>query len=1426
MSLSPELHTRAMQMYAALPMSFEANVGQSDSRVKFLAHATGYSLFLTDQEAVLSPLEPTPVQKSLRAGDPIRHSRARQLQKAAHAVRVKFVGGNAAVVVAGGDELPAKSNYFIGNDPKQWHTNVPNYSAVNYHGIFPGVDAIFHGDNRRLEFDFDIAPGADPRSIALEVDGARRMRLNRAGNVVLGMDAAHKLVMNKPHIYQQLPEGRRDIAGNYVLGARNRIAFALGPYDHTRPLVIDPTLVYSTYLGGGGGESYAIAVDSSSPTGAVHGDPIDCSAGCAVVTGTAQPYEAVFPTTPGSYNPGPPPASGSFAFISKLKADGSGLVYSTFFGGVNPNGVGGDVIYAIAVDSTGAAYFDGISETEDNTPTTSGSFMPVRPSNYPVPFVAKLSPDGSTLVYSTYLDGSTTGTEDNASGIAVDSSFSAYVTGNTIASNFPTTTGAFQTVFPANYGEVSAFVTKLSADGSSLVYSTYLGGSESEDYTGSGAVGAIAVDSLNDAYVTGNTTSSNFPTKNPYIATCNSPCNDAFVSELNPTGTELVYSTFLGGTTANKGSVGLGIAVDPSNCTSLSVGESCSVFVGGTTSFTNFPVTSPVVQSSPGEGFITKLTPEGTGLVYSSYFNGSVESVAVGPDHSAVLFGLSNTALPFESTAGAFTLPACTVNGGCFFDFISKLTADGSGLLFSTPVGANLECCGATGALDPSGTAYITGSTGSLQLPTTAGSFEPTVPSTYSGFIPFVAKVSPWSSTSLTISPGNLPSGAAGEVYSPVTLGATGGTGTVTFAVTAGSPPPGMTLASDGVLSGTPTQTGTFPFTVAAFDSNNDTGSQAYSLVIECPTITVDPPTLAAGTSGTAYTAITFTEMGGVGTTTLSEIGALPTGMTWVAPVLSGTPTQTGSFPIQVTATDSNNCTGSVNPTLTINSASGGPANVTDNETITVTDTETFPDVVDSEPITVSDAVTVTPLINTLAGVPFAGPAAWYSTSGLGFNGASGETQTLTVSNVGEAAIVFSGAPQISSNSFTIRQTACSNGATSLPTTLPSGGACTFTVLYNPIAGAAATGTIVFTDNAALSSPPSAESGANYTQTISLNSAGSNAAPLSPPSATVMVMDNETITVADTETFPDVVDSEPITVTDSETVRAFSAITISPTPATFNASDGSAIAAAPYGPVAFTATGGTGTLTLTESGALPAGLIFSNGSLGGTLSSASAGAYTFSVKAADTYNDQTTVQGYTLNVAELPPSLMIGASPVTLTIVQGQSGQTTLTFTPQGGYSETLQLGCLGLPANTQCAFELNGAPITAVTVGNNQSVKVVLTIETDVDAMAAVLPASAPTPLRPGAILTAIAFWSPFSLLGLIALRRKRKLFTKNSRSFRLCLFVLLIGALAGLAGCISGGGFGTYVTPVGTSTVTVVVTPGSGSAQTVSIGVTITQQ
>lgn len=1245
-SLALASRVQAMKMYAALPMSFEANKGQSDPRVKFLAHAPGYTLFLTDREVVLS----LPANSPAQAGDPVRQNPIRLRQEASgtpkpmHTVRLRFVGASKPAAIVGGDRFPGKTNYFIGSDPKQWHIDVPNYAAVKYRNLYPGVDAVFHGDNRRLEFDFNIAPGADPDAIALQVDGARNIRLNPTGDVLLRMDATRDVVMGRPHIYQQSAEGRHDIMGHYVLGDRNRIVFVLGPYDHAQQLIIDPTVDYATYLGGNGTDyAEGIAVDSS---------------GNAYVAGNTSSTN--FPTTTDGYQPTcldcKAGVSYGEGFVSKLSPDGSSLIYSTYLSGA--------IIFGIAVDSSGSAYVAGgvaaIVESGSGLPglPVVNAFQSTNHGTIENAFVTKLSPDGSSLDYSTYLGGSYS---DEAFGIAVDSSGSAYVTGLTNSFGFPTENPIQASCDECGYStgnlfDGDAFVTKVSADGSSLVYSTYLGGSEED----SGQ--AIAVDSSGSAYITGLTQSIDFPTANPFQAAnasilLTTTGANAFVAKLNPGGSALDYSTYLGGADEDYGA---GIAVDSAG----------SAYVTGFAQSHNFPTMNPFQATMLGDNdaFVTKFNVDGSSLVYSTYLGG--QSTTQGSSIAVDSFG--NAYVTGSTTSNYFpvvdaTQPNCLSCSSYTSAFVSQLNATGSALLFSTYLGGSNTNAAYGVALDPSGNAYVAGLIKSTDFPTMA----PFQAANNGSSNAFVAKYSFPSVTALTISPTTIASGTVNSAFSPVTFTATGATGTVTFAVTVGSLPRGVTLTSAGVLSGTSTQAGTFAFTLTAADSVGDSGSQAYSFQIACPTITIGPTTLPTGTSGTAYTPVTFTETGGFGTATFAESGALPTGMTFAAAVLGGTPSQAGDFPLQITATDSASCTGSVTDTLTINPVGGPPVNVTDNETITVTDAYSpVSTIADNETVTVADS--------------------------------------------------------------------------------------------EPFAGGTGSST---------------------------------------------VMDNETITVADDN-------------------RAWVPIAITLTPAAFNASDGTALASANYGPVTFTATGGTAPLVLTESGTLPTGLTFDNGVLGGTLSSTSAGVYTFSVTATDSYGDTPAVaQGYVLNIAPAPPapSYKITANPDALTIPQGQTGVMSLTFTQSGGYTGTLALGCSGLPEYSLCVFSQNGAPIQSVTLtGNNQPVNAQLTFETDVNTQQARLETPS-TPTRDGAILTAAAFWCPGSLVGLAVFWRKREMPARNQRWFGLWLLVLLIGTVsAGLVGCT---GRGAHLTPLGSSTVTVTATSGSGTAQTLSIDITITQ-
>ena len=549
---------RLAQNYGKLPLSFELNKGQTDSQVKFLSRGHGYTMFLTQSEAVLSlrsgqssaprgisPQLPRTTDYGPRMADallpPLIQNPKSQIQvapapsaqePAPTTVRLKLVGANLRAKVVGLDPLPGRSNYFLGNDPKKWRTNVPTYAKVKYKGVYPGIDLIYYGNQGKLEYDFVVAPGGDPRTIALNIDGAEKMQIDPQGDLVLSNDGGD-VRLHKPVVYQPVSvnpksqiQNPRSVDGRYLLLADNRIGFEIGAYDKTLPLIIDPVLSYSTYLGGAGDDyAYGIAVDSS---------------GNAYVIGCTNSIN--FPTIPGAFQTSY--GGGNYdAFITKLNAAGSALVYSTYLGGSSEDGA----FNGIAVDASGNAYVTGYTYSS-NFPTTPGAFQTSGGGGTRDAFVAKLHVAGSALVYSTYLGGSD---YDVAWDIAVDAAGNAYVTGQTHSSNFPTTPGAFQTSYGG--GAYDAFITKLNAAGSALLYSTYLGGSDYDEGSG------IAVDATGNAYVTGLTYYFNFPTTAGAFRTSPAGYYDAFVTKLNAAGSDLVYSTYLGGSSADGG---YGIAVD------------------------------------------------------------------------------------------------------------------------------------------------------------------------------------------------------------------------------------------------------------------------------------------------------------------------------------------------------------------------------------------------------------------------------------------------------------------------------------------------------------------------------------------------------------------------------------------------------------------------------------------------------------------------------------------------------------------------------------------------------------------------------------------------------------------------------------------------------------------------------------------------
>jgi hypothetical protein len=552
--------------YGKLPLSFEANQGQTDSQVKFLARGRGYALFLTPTEAVLSLAKP-------QAQAHAETSATSSPEASGTVLAMQLSGANPEPQVTGNDALPGRVNYLRGKDPAHWHTQIPTYAKVAYEGIYPGVDLVYYGNQGQLEYDFVVAPGADPGALKLVFRGADRIEIKAAGELVLST-ASGDIRMHAPVIYQETAGVRTTVAGGYVLKEPQQVSFEVAAYDTSRPLVIDPMLVYSTYLGGSGFDrGDGIAVDDG---------------GNAYVTGGT--ISADFPTV----NAVQPAFAGgeTDAFVAKLTPNGGQLLYSTYLGGS-----GFDNGFEIAADNSGNAYVAGGTASAD-FPTVN-AVQPAFAGGENDAFVAKLTPNGGQLLYSTYLGGRN---NEFGFGIVVDIRGNAYVTGFTASTDFPTVNA----VQPALGGDIDAFVAKLTPNGSQLLYSTYLGGNGFDR-----SFGGIVVDVRGNAYVAGGTASTDFPTVNAVQPAIGGE-SDAFVAKLTPNGSQLLYSTYLGG---NGGDESFAIAVDNSG----------NAYVTGSTASADFPTVNAVQPALGGDidAFVAKLTPNGSQLLYSTYLGGS-----------------------------------------------------------------------------------------------------------------------------------------------------------------------------------------------------------------------------------------------------------------------------------------------------------------------------------------------------------------------------------------------------------------------------------------------------------------------------------------------------------------------------------------------------------------------------------------------------------------------------------------------------------------------------------------------------------------------------------------------------------------------------------------------------------------------------------
>lgn len=632
---------RSSSGYGKLPIYFEPNLGQTDSQVKFIARGSGVTTFLTATEAVFSlptgdfglPNGKESIkrvgyadladweQRALRIspwnafgrsasslGPTTQTPRSPQsaIENRRSVISMKLVGSNLNAMIDGLDRLPGISNYFIGNDPKKWQTNIPHYAKVRYRNVYRGIDLSYYGSPQELEYDFILAPGASLQAIQLDFDGADHVEV--AGNGALLVNTTRIQLRHKaPRIYQEDSGGQKRIDGGFVVRSGGKVGFETKPFDVARAVIIDPVIEYSTFLGGSN-------IDQANSI-AVHN-------GSAYVAGYT--ISTDFPSTAGSFRRTLAGNSTYDVVVTALNPGGSALLFSTYFGGDRD-----DFGAGVAVDLSGSVIVTGRT-TSSNLPTTAGALdtsynggscfggSPCEDA-----FVVKLNSTGSALQYSTYLGGTS---NDAGWGLTVDASGNAFVTGGTESSNFPRTAGAFQQNLS---GTRDAFVAKLSSDGRSLIFATYLRGSEIDQGNG------IAIDKFGNAYIAGNTASANFPTTAGVIqpayqpGACgfpsSAPCNDVFIAKLNPAGSSLIYSTLLGG---SSGDVGYGIAVDD-------VGN---VLATGLALSSNFPTTPALFATPAAPGFVAKLNPTATELIYSIQGVGG-NSIATDRDGNAYVTG-------------------------------------------------------------------------------------------------------------------------------------------------------------------------------------------------------------------------------------------------------------------------------------------------------------------------------------------------------------------------------------------------------------------------------------------------------------------------------------------------------------------------------------------------------------------------------------------------------------------------------------------------------------------------------------------------------------------------------------------------------------------------------------------------------------------
>ena len=708
----------ASETFGKLPLAFEPNQGQGDRESKFLARGPGFTVALRTDGAAI-------------------HSKGKSGKGEVTVMRL--IGASSKSLPLAKDPLPGKVNYFIGSDPKNWHSNLPTYSKVEFPRAYPDIDMVYYGSEGRLEYDFVVQPGGNPALIRMRFSGPSRPKLAANGDLEVGGIRQHK-----PVAYQNISGiGRTEVACRYLLRANREVALVLGSYDSRHALIIDPVISYASYVGGSGNDTVSsVKVDAS---GNLYMAGYTTSANFPVL-GAAQAAYA------GSNSPLLQAQFGD-AFVAKLNPSGSAMLYATYLGGS-----GDDFATSLSIDASGNAYVVGATQSS-NFPTTSGAlqrtykgFAPSDDNGFYNPgdgFVAKLNPTGSTLVYSTYLGGAL---NDLPLGVATDSNGNAVIVGTTNSSDFPITANALLKTYrgAANTGSAvagDAFVSILNAGGTALTYSTFLGG------RGHDMARGVAVDGQNNIYVCGMTSSGDFPVTqgalqttylgNENIVDFNHPVGHGFVVKIGAQGA-LVYGTFLGGSLRDGAAA---IAVDSTG----------AVYVAGATASSDFPTTANAPQKAYkgqgtvgtlgdlnyGDAFVSKLNAAGSGLVYSTYIGGAADEtatdLAIDSAGNAYITGftLSNdfpvTSDALQAANAGFGGQALAPNASQGFNtervrnsgdaFLVKLSAAGA-LTYSSFFGGKNDDAGLAIAVDAAGNAYVAGNTLSTTLATSTGTLQ------------------------------------------------------------------------------------------------------------------------------------------------------------------------------------------------------------------------------------------------------------------------------------------------------------------------------------------------------------------------------------------------------------------------------------------------------------------------------------------------------------------------------------------------------------------------------------------------------------------------------------------------------------------------------------------------------------------------------